>query len=92
MLKFFRRLSEFVQDDTGLLSSTRLAFLLTIFSVLGVWIYACIVAKKFLPMEGSVVYLTGVLMVGKVTQSFAENQSSQPATPPENVVKLPPAA
>lgn len=92
MIKFLKRLPELIQDDTGLLSSTRLAFLLTIFSVLTVWIFACVNAKKFLPMESSVVYLVGVLMAGKVSQSFAENMPTKDSTPPENVIKLPPAA
>lgn len=70
----FKRLLEFFQDGDGLLSSTRLAFLSTIFLVLTVWGYASLHSKTVVPLDNSVVYLVTALMAGKVGQSFAENK------------------
>lgn len=72
-----RKLLEFVQDETGFLSATRLAFLLTISAVLGVWLMDCWHQKKMVPLDNSAVYLVLTLMAGKVGQSFAE----RPTTP-----------
>ena len=69
------KLSESFQDGSGSMSATRLAFLGTIGSVLGVWIYACIHAKAFLPFDNSSIYLVGVLMTGKIAQNVTENQA-----------------
>lgn len=72
-----KRIFEFLQDDTGLLSATRLAFLTTVFSVLTAWLLQCFTEKKVVPIDQSVIYLVGVLMVGKVSQSFSENAQSK---------------
>lgn len=74
MTKLIKKLPEFFEDDAGAFSATRLAFLLWIFIVAGMWIYACVEARKMVPIESSVVYLVGVLMTGKVVQSFSENK------------------
>jgi hypothetical protein len=63
---------ELLQDDTGLLSATRLAFLVTIFAVLGVWLCDCWHQKRMVALDNSVVYLVLTLMAGKVGQSYAE--------------------
>ena len=70
----FKRIFEFFQDDNGTLSSTRLAFLSTIFAVLGVWVYNCIRSHMIQPLDSSIVYLVTALMAGKVGQAFAENK------------------
>ena len=67
------RFGEFFQDESGVYSSTRLAFLGTVFSVLAMWIVDCWHQKKLTPIDNSLIYLIGILMVGKVGQSFSEN-------------------
>jgi hypothetical protein len=68
------RLVEFLQDDTKALSATRLAFLTTLVSVLGVWLFSCWHAKAMVPIDTSAIYLVGTMMAGKVGQSFADNK------------------
>jgi len=65
---------QFIQDGYGAFSATRLAFLLWVVGVLAVWIYLSIVrAESLLHIDSSVVTLIGILMTGKVVQSFSPN-------------------
>lgn len=71
------RFLEFFQDDTKALSSTRLAFLSTVFAVLAAWLFQCYNEGKLAPIDQSILYLIGILMMGKVSQSFGENGQSK---------------
>lgn len=71
------KLSEFFQDQTGALSATRLAFLGVTGVVLAVAVKTAQASgwKADLHFDPSSLYLIGVLMVGKVAQSFSENKA-----------------
>jgi hypothetical protein len=72
------KLGQFFQDGDGMLSATRLGFLLTLFSVLFMWLFTCYTQSQLLPIDQSLLYLIGILMGGKTLQSFSEN-----STPPK---------
>lgn len=72
------KLLEFVKDGDGALSSTRLAFIMTMISFLSMWILQSTNEKKVAPIDNSVIYLIGVLMMGKVAQSVSENNTETP--------------
>ena len=63
---------QFLQDGNGRFSATRLAFLLWTVGVLAVWIYLSINHPNTdIRIDSSVTVLIGVLMTGKVVQSFS---------------------
>jgi hypothetical protein len=66
------RLSEFLQEDNGGFSATRLAFLLWVVGVLVVWIIDSISSKTLERIDPSVTAILGILMTGKVVQKFGE--------------------
>lgn len=68
------RLAEFLQDADGALSSTRLAFLAWVFGILGAWGFSSVQAAALQPVPDSVLGLLGLLMTGKVVQSFGEKK------------------
>ena len=72
------KILEFVQDGSGALSSTRLAFLLWAIVVLFVWAYTCITTGKIVTVDWSVVGIIATLMTGKVAQSFSSNDTTTP--------------
>lgn len=63
---------QFLQEDNGNFSSTRLAFLLWVIGVLVVWIFISIKSSTLQSINESVLILLGILMTGKVSQKFAE--------------------
>ncbi|HSY26997.1 MAG TPA: hypothetical protein VK832_05810 [Burkholderiaceae bacterium] len=63
----------FLQDGNGNLSATRLAFLLWAIGVFGVWAWVSIHTNTLMPIDPSVQTILGVLMTGKVVQSFSAN-------------------
>ena len=67
------KITEFLKDDTGALSSNRLVFLLGWFAFLVTWINQCIHESKVVAIDNSVVYLLVVLAGQKVGQSITEN-------------------
>ena len=70
--------SEFLQDGFGSFSATRLAFLLWAVGVLIVWVYTSVVkGASSQPIDNSVIVVLGILMTGKVTQSFSPGDSPQ---------------
>ncbi|NHR06829.1 hypothetical protein HA052_16705 [Chromobacterium haemolyticum] len=72
------KVSEFLQDGFGSFSATRLAFLLWALGVLLVWAYTSIQkGSPSLPIDNSVIVVLGILMTGKVTQSFSPGDSPQ---------------
>lgn len=80
------KIQKFLQDGNGEFSATRLGFLLWVVGVLMVWIYMAASRPDYnLHIDTSVITLIGILMTGKVVQSFSPNDgpasgSPQPAT------------
>jgi len=66
------KLSQFLEDNSGGLSATRLAFLLWALGVLAVWIYLSIEQGKIAEIDRTVVMVLGILMTGKTVQRFGE--------------------
>uniref|UniRef100_Q3AP51 Uncharacterized protein n=1 Tax=Chlorobium chlorochromatii (strain CaD3) TaxID=340177 RepID=Q3AP51_CHLCH len=90
-----KKWQQFLQDGSGVFSSTRLAFLLWVVGTLVVWIFGCIEvinAHATLDMAGkikaiqfpvipeNVMLIIGALMTGKVWQSFSENSADKSTT------------
>lgn len=66
------RLLEFVEENNGSLSATRLAFLLWVIGVLVVWIVDSLRSGTPQSVTGDVATIIGILMTGKVVQKFGE--------------------
>jgi hypothetical protein len=66
----------FLQDNSGGLSATRLAFLLWAVGVLIVWIYSSIQQDKLAEIDRTVVTVLGILMTGKTVQRFGEKSDT----------------
>ena len=75
-----QQLTGFFQDGSGNLSATRLSFLLWAIGVFGVWAWVSIHTNTLAPIDPSVQTILGVLMTGKVVQSFSRNDG-----PPDKV-------
>lgn len=80
MKAFFLKLIQFVQDDTGALSSMRLLFLLWGLGTFGVWLWISIHTGALVALPWSVTGFISSLTAGKVLQSFTENTPSGSAT------------
>jgi hypothetical protein len=75
------KLYEFLQEDNGNFSSTRLAFLLWTIGVLIVWSITSLHSTTGLAvLPESIVIIIGLLMTGKVVQKF-EEKPNNPMTP-----------
>lgn len=66
------KIEEFLQEENGGFSSTRLAFLLWAVGVLIIWIINSAKSGILQPIDGSVITIMGILMGGKVVQKFGE--------------------
>lgn len=66
------KILEFLQDDNGGFSATRLAFLLWVLGLLTIWLIASAKAGSLQAIPESVITLLGILMGGKVVQKFGE--------------------
>ena len=73
-----KRFKEFIQEENGKLSVTRLMFFLWGLGVLAVWIFACVSSKTIHPIDSTVITLIGVFLTGKVVQRFGENSDIPP--------------
>ncbi|HWX20691.1 MAG TPA: hypothetical protein VN578_12400 [Candidatus Binatia bacterium] len=77
------KLLEFVQEDNGGFSATRLAFLLWTAGVLAVWIISSLAERTLAHVDPSVTTIIGILMTGKVVQKFGEKpDASATGNPP----------
>jgi uncharacterized membrane protein YeaQ/YmgE (transglycosylase-associated protein family) len=90
------KIAQFFQDGTGAYSATRLGFVLWVIGVLVAWIAVSITNHKLEHIDNSVVAIIGVLMSGKVVQSFSENMGTQNPTTNDqtqagDIPALPPA-
>ncbi len=79
------KFAQFFQDGTGAYSATRLAFLLWAVGVLAIWIFESINKSALQPVDSTVTTILGILMTGKVVQSFSPNDAapSTTVTPPK---------
>ena len=89
-----KNISGFFCDGYGNLSATRLAFILWTVGVLAVWIYSSLMhvgGPILAPIDPTVVTLLGILMTGKVAQSFSSGDGAAPTPAPVTVAVTPPA-
>lgn len=85
------KISEFFQDGDGMLSATRLGFLLWVIGLLLVWVSTSLSQGVLQSVPESVAAIVGVLMTGKVVQSFGENGVvNSPSTSPQLSNSKPP--
>ena len=73
-------ISQFFKDGNGAFSATRLAFLAWSFGVLVAWIYVSWQKQALQGLDSSLLTVLGILMTGKVAQSFSPNDGTA-ATP-----------
>jgi hypothetical protein len=71
------RLLQFLQEDNGNLSSTRLLFLSWGFVVLFSWSYLSIAKNAIQPVDSSVAAILGSLGVTKIVQKFTEEKTTK---------------
>jgi hypothetical protein len=81
--------SQFFKDGNGNLSATRLAFLAWAFGMLVAWLYVSWQKQALQALDSSLITALGILMTGKVAQSFSPNDG--PATAPGPAQVVPPA-
>lgn len=73
------KIVQFLQDGSGTLSATRLGFLLWVIGVLVVWAVVSVTHPESAHgIDNSVLTLIGILMIGKVVQSFSANDGPTP--------------
>ena len=68
------RVVEFFQNSEGQLSAMRLAFIVWIFGIFGVWTFASIKAGALQNIPESILYFVGILVTGKFTQRAVEKK------------------
>lgn len=66
------KIEEFLQQEDGGFSSTRLAFLIWAVGVLVIWIISSLKNSALQPIDSTVITILGILMGGKVVQKFGE--------------------
>ncbi len=66
------KILEFLQEDSGGFSASRLAFLIWIAGVLVVWLITSIKSSSLQEIPDSISTVIGILMTGKVVQKFGE--------------------
>ncbi len=66
------RIFEFLQDEKGIFSSTRLVFIIWSIGMLVCWIIMSIEAKQFVPIPSEAMWILLSLMTGKAIQKFGE--------------------
>jgi len=70
--------TNFLQEDNGNFSATRLAFLLWIIGALVAWIITSLKSGNLQAIPESVAAIIGILMTGKVAQKFGEKPGQKP--------------
>ncbi len=68
------KILQFLQDDTGALSATRLVLVTWSLGLLTGVLYLTHINKAFPSVDPSIVGLFGIAVGGKVMQSFSENK------------------
>ncbi len=69
-------IAQFFRDDSGMSSATRLAFIVWSLGVFLIWVYMCVLTKTLVVIPQTVVELTLVFMMGKVSGAWVENMGS----------------
>jgi hypothetical protein len=85
------KLSEFLQDEDGSLSATRLAFLTWVFGALTTWVVSSYNHQKMQEIPQSVQVMIGILMTGKAVQKFGEHPEDSAASRKPTRAELPPS-
>ena len=85
------KILEFLQEDNGGFSASRLAFLLWIVGVLMVWLMTSVKSGSLQEIPDSVATVMGILMTGKVVQKCGEKLPTEQTEdkPTENAGKQP---
>lgn len=65
---------EMLSDGDGAISSTRVAFVVTTFTVLSVWTYVCVKTSTIVDMPMGVSGIILTFMAGKVGQTWLERK------------------
>lgn len=71
------------EDNSGGLSSIRIAFLLWVLGVLLIWGFCSIDKKALQPIDNSVVTILGILGASKVAQRYGEKAEITPSVTPK---------
>ena len=69
-------LKQFLQDNHGELSSTRLVVVLWNVCVMAVWVYISFKTGQMATIDGGVLAGMGIMQATKVGQSIIENKAS----------------
>lgn len=77
MKKFLAKILEGVEDSTGMVSSTRIAFLCWVFCFVAVWTALSIKTSSLMHIDTSLLYITGLFLTSKVGGSLVEAIPSQ---------------
>jgi|TARA_R110000824_G_scaffold20545_15_gene77438 hypothetical protein len=72
-----KQLSDLLKEDSGKLSSTRLAFMAWSLIVLATWAIVSYQSGELIKLDNSIVSILGVLMSGKVVQRFGEKPKEE---------------
>ncbi|GAB4385127.1 MAG: hypothetical protein Kow00121_49680 [Elainellaceae cyanobacterium] len=83
------KLAQFLQEDNGNFSSTRLAFLAWVFGTLIIWCNGSFQEGKMQEIPQSIQVLIGIFMTGKVTQKFREEQPMPGSSQTESLIVSP---
>lgn len=73
---FWGRMAEFVEDNSGGLSSMRLLMLMWGLVTLFVWATLCFMKREIVVLDTSVVQILAILTGGKVCQRFGEKDNT----------------
>jgi hypothetical protein len=68
-------MSGFLQDGKGANSSTRLVMMIWSIAILAVWVGFSVYKGEMLDIPQGVQWVLGIVLGGKVAQSFAESKS-----------------
>ncbi|MFH1861043.1 MAG: hypothetical protein ABH870_08575 [bacterium] len=71
------KILQFLQDEKGILSSTRLAFLIWAIGMFVVWAIVSIYNHKLMEIDNNMMFILLSLMTGKVVQKFGESKEGK---------------
>lgn len=74
------KLSEFLQDNSGGLSSMRLVFLVWTLGIFSIWAYASVSTRTLVPIPESVIVMFSAICTAKSVQRIGEK--AEPAATP----------
>src|SRR5438132_37037 len=74
------RLTEFLEDNEGGLSTIRLATLVWVAGMVVVWAWVSFIKRELADVPNGVLGVLGILITGKTIQRFAENGPGRSGT------------